>query len=174
MNKYEFERSQVQSKFRTILKSYNIVDSTLEQDLQLHQQLLKRAPTSVEIYNVVKDSPTYIFNKNNLHLNENFINKLDNTEIWYSLRNKLIQALTDSLKDIKKKSQHKSISRKHGEKEIDIKKTVKNYYGEDIITYSDPNYIFYQGCLLDSSIFDSINGILLRLALVILSKQFYL
>merc|ERR1712238_546019 len=58
MNKYEFERSQVQSKFRTILKSYNIADSTLEQDLQFHQQLLKRAPTSVEIYNMVKESPT--------------------------------------------------------------------------------------------------------------------
>ena len=103
MNKYEFERSQVQSKFRTILKSYNIADSTLEQDLQLHQQLLERAPTSVEIYNLVKDSPTYIFNKNHLHFNEDFINNLDNTEIWYSLRNKLIQALTDSLKNMKKK-----------------------------------------------------------------------
>ena len=85
------------------MKSYNITDSTLEQDLQFHQQLLKRAPTSVEIYNVVKDLPTYIFNKNNLHFNEDFINKLDNTKIWYSLRNKLIQAVTDSLKDMKKK-----------------------------------------------------------------------
>ena len=60
MDKYEFERSQVQSKFRTILKSYNIADSTLEQDLQFYQRLLKSAPTSIAIYNVVKDSLMYI------------------------------------------------------------------------------------------------------------------
>ena len=58
---------------------------------------------------MVKDSPTYIFNKNSLHFNEEFIDKLDNSEIWNSFRNKLIQALTDSLKDIKEKSQYKSI-----------------------------------------------------------------
>lgn len=49
--------------------------------------------------------------KKNLNSNEEFINKLDNSEIWNSLKNKLVQSLTNFLKNMKKKSAQNHITK---------------------------------------------------------------
>lgn len=130
---YKFNRNQVRTKFNELVKLNSNKPVEELNDTKTYLSLLKRAPKTMDMIKVLKESTQYRCQTLHHKYENVLLRKLEDPEIWGTFRTKLLEALTQTLTSTGKRSMRykKLLSKKYGDKENELKKSFAILHGED-------------------------------------------